>query len=105
MSDQTFYVFTALILLMFSTKTKNNNNAYVALQVVLNNNEYFTVNGIEGGGYQEHIKNFYLLWTSTFNIYVSNNLIHNCNISFDNINKVNIKYSLSISNIQRHITQ
>ena len=46
---------------MFSTKTKNNNNAYVALQVVLNNNEYFTVNGIEGGGYQEHIKNFYLL--------------------------------------------
>ena len=54
---------------------------------------------------QENIKNFYFPGTSTFKSYVINNLIQNCDISVDDINKANIIYGPSIPNIQGQMTR
>ena len=72
-------------------KTKETVINYTVLQTVANNKEYFTNTEIEGTDksrdYQELI---FSLGTSNFKGYIRNNLIQNCDICVDDVNRSDI---------------
>ena len=89
-----------------SDKSKNELINYSLIQTVEENKNYFTVQEIKGADTSRDIHQYlHYPSTSTLKHYVKENLINNCNITADNINRAELVYGPAVPYIQGHMTR
>ena len=84
-----------------SDKSKNELINYTLSQTVKENKNYYTVQEIKGADTSRYIQQ-YLQYTSTFILkhYINKNLINNCNITTDDMNRAELVYGPAVPYIQ-----
>ena len=89
-----------------SDKSKNTVTNYFLTQTVEENKKYFTVQEIKGADTSRDIQQYlHYPSTSILKQYVNENLINNCKITADDINRAEIVYGPAVPYIQGHMTR
>ena len=92
--------------LVSSSKTKSTVTNYSLLKTVKENKSYFTAQEIKGADMSREIQQYlHYPSTKTLKIYVNNNLITNCKITTDDINRAEIIYGPAVTYTQGHMTR
>ena len=87
-------------------KTKDSVTHYSLLQTVTENKSYFTPHEIKGADTSRKLQEYlYYPSTKTFKSYVTDNLMINCNITADHVNRAELIYGPPVPYLEGHMVR